>query len=265
MEHICAGGPDAVARKEERAEEVLREAKDSNRKIATVLRQQREAREARTVESTALAERLDRDRQRDRGGEAGERRAADETYRLRTQSRAGDGHARARDRERTQPCAACWTPSAARPHTQRVASELAKRHAAKTLEVAMKRRQNGGRLMGASQDSRSGRRSANPSRREPWRGEPVRGRALAFGEHPRPRRRLEAQATQPGGRSDALDPQANRAPLRRRRSPCGIGQAGCSRRSSPRRSARWSAKRKSAPAPRRKSSRTSCASRPSKN
>ena len=138
LEHICAGGPDAVARKEERAEEVLREAKDSNRKIATVLRQQREAREARTVESTALAGRLD-------GITNAIAAVTRENVELRTKLSACEQNLTQatamleKEIARERGLRRLLDAQRSRPHTQRIASELAKRHAAKALEVVTKK------------------------------------------------------------------------------------------------------------------------------
>jgi hypothetical protein len=133
LEHICAGGPDAVARKEERAEEVLREARDSNRKIASVLRQQREAGEARTVESTALAGRLD-------GITNAIAAVTRENVELRTKLSACEQNLTQatamleREIARERSLRRLLDAQRNRPHAQRVASELAKRHAMKALE-----------------------------------------------------------------------------------------------------------------------------------
>jgi hypothetical protein len=133
LEHLVGGGPDAVALKEKRAEEVLREARDSNNKIATVLRQQREAREARAVESAALAGRLDgitnaigsltrENAELKAKLTACEQNLTQATAMLEKEIARERGLRRLLDAQRS------------RPHTQRVASELAKRHAAKILE-----------------------------------------------------------------------------------------------------------------------------------
>jgi septal ring factor EnvC (AmiA/AmiB activator) len=137
LEHICAGGPEAVARKEERAEEVLREAKDSNRKIATVLRQQREARETRKVESAALAKRIDH--MADQIGSL-----TRENSELRTKLSACEQNlAQAtamleKEIARERSLRRLLDAQRSRPHTQRIASELAKHHAKKALEAATK-------------------------------------------------------------------------------------------------------------------------------
>lgn len=131
MEHI---GAEIDALKKERDEIEVRSTKDLNRKIAAVLRQQREA---RAVEAAALAARLD--------GIAGQIKAvARENAALRSSLSACEQNlAQATDmlekeiaRERALRRLLCAERS--RPHTQRVASELAKRHAAKALEVVMK-------------------------------------------------------------------------------------------------------------------------------
>jgi hypothetical protein len=133
LEHIVGGGPDAVALKEKRAEEVLREAKDSNRKIATVLRQQREAREARTVESTALAGRLD-------GITNAIAAVTRENVELRTKLSACEQNLTQatamleKEIARERGLRRLLDAQRSRPHTQRIASELAKRHAAKALK-----------------------------------------------------------------------------------------------------------------------------------
>jgi predicted RNase H-like nuclease (RuvC/YqgF family) len=59
LEHVVGGGPDAVALKEKRAEEILREAQASNGKITVFLHRQREARKTQKAEAAALAKRLD--------------------------------------------------------------------------------------------------------------------------------------------------------------------------------------------------------------
>jgi hypothetical protein len=137
LEHIVAGGPDAVARREERVEEVLREAQDSNSKITVFLRRQREARKTRAVESAGLTERLDgmtdaiaavtRENSELRMKlSACEQNLTQATAMLEKEIARERGLRRLLDAQRS------------RPHTQRVASELAKRHAAKALEVVAK-------------------------------------------------------------------------------------------------------------------------------
>jgi septal ring factor EnvC (AmiA/AmiB activator) len=134
LEHICAGGPDAVARKAERIEEVLRETKDSNRKIA---RQQREAREERAVESAALAGRLDEmtyaiaEVTRENAELSMKLTACEQNLRQATGMLEKE-IARERSLRRL------LDAQRSRPHTQKIASELAKRHAAKALEIAVK-------------------------------------------------------------------------------------------------------------------------------
>ena len=135
LAHVVAGGPDAVARKEERAGEVLREARDSNRKIATVQRQQRDAREARTVEAAALAGRLDH-------LAATITAVTQENAELKTKlaetANALEQNLGVLEKEiaRERSLRRLLDAQRNRPHTQRVASELAKRHAAKTSEAA---------------------------------------------------------------------------------------------------------------------------------
>jgi predicted RNase H-like nuclease (RuvC/YqgF family) len=137
LEHIVGGGPDAAALKEKRAEEVLREARDSNRKIATVLRQQREAREQRAVEAAALAGRLNE--MTDAIAAAARENAAlrsslSACEQNLTQATAMLEKEIARERSLRR----LLDAQRSRPHTQRVASELAKKHAQKALEVLAK-------------------------------------------------------------------------------------------------------------------------------
>jgi septal ring factor EnvC (AmiA/AmiB activator) len=137
LEHIVAGGPDAVARREERVEEVLREAQDSNNKITVFLHRQREARRTLAVESAALTERLD-------GMTDAIAAVTRENSELRmklsaceqnlTQATALLEKEIARERSLRR----LLDAQRSRPHTQRIASELAKRHAAKALEVVTK-------------------------------------------------------------------------------------------------------------------------------
>jgi hypothetical protein len=137
LEHIVGGGPDAVALKEKRAEEVLREAKDSNRKIGTVLFQQREAREARTVESTALAGRLD-------GITNAIAAVTRENVELRTKLSACEQNLTQatalleKEIARERSLRRLLDAQRSRPHSQRVASELARRLAETTLKAAAK-------------------------------------------------------------------------------------------------------------------------------
>jgi len=137
LEHIVGGGPDAVALKEKRAEEVLREAKDSNRKIATVLRQQREAREERAVEAAALAGRLNKMTDAiaavtRENAALKARLAAQETEIARATAMLEREIAKERSLRRL------LDARRHRPNNQKIASELAKRHAAKVLESAVK-------------------------------------------------------------------------------------------------------------------------------
>ena len=137
LEHIAGGGPDAIANKDARVEEALREAQASNGKITVFLHRQREARKTRAVESAALTERLDR--------MAGQIAAVTrENSELRaTLANCEQNLRQATDmlekeiaRERS--LRRLLDAQRSRPHTQRVASELAKRHAEKALEAATK-------------------------------------------------------------------------------------------------------------------------------
>ena len=133
LEHIVA----AVDAPQEgtRRERFCAKPRISNRKIAAVLRQQREARNGRSRGARRTAR---RDHERNRGGDAGEQRAEDETQPLASRiSRRRRTCSKRRSRANA-PCAACSTPSAAVRIRQRIASELAKRHAAKALEVVAK-------------------------------------------------------------------------------------------------------------------------------
>jgi hypothetical protein len=137
LERIVGGGPDAVALKEKRAEEALREARDSSNKIAIVLRRQREAREQRAVEAAALAGRLNE--MTDAIAAAARENAAlrsslSACEQNLTQATAMLEKEIARERSLRR----LLDAQRSRPHTQRVASELAKRHAAKALEVVTK-------------------------------------------------------------------------------------------------------------------------------
>jgi hypothetical protein len=131
MEHI---GAEIDALKKERDEIEVRSTKDTNRKIAAVLRQQREA---RTVESAALAERLDR-----MAGQIGSltRENAELKARLKeeTDRRAQEVDRLEKEIARERALRRLLDAQRNRPHTQRVASELAKLHAAKALEVVTK-------------------------------------------------------------------------------------------------------------------------------
>jgi hypothetical protein len=137
LEHICTGGPDAVASRDERIAEVLHAALDSNNKIAIVLRQQREARKTRAVESAAFTERLD-------GLANAIAAAARENSELRTklvvieQNLTQATALLEREISKERSLRRLLDAQRSRPHTQRVASELAKRRAAKALESAVK-------------------------------------------------------------------------------------------------------------------------------
>jgi hypothetical protein len=137
LEHIAGGGPDAIANKEARLEEILREAQASNGKITVFLQRQREARKAQKAEAAALAARLD--------GIAGQITAmARENAALRSSLSACEQNlAQATDMlekeiARERALRRLLDAQRARPHNQKVASELIKRHAAKALEIAVK-------------------------------------------------------------------------------------------------------------------------------
>jgi hypothetical protein len=137
LEHLVGGGPDAIAVKEERIEEVLRQAKDSNNKITVFLHRQREARKTRAAESAAFTERLD-------GLANALTAAAQENAALRSSLSAIEQNlAQAtamleREISKERSLRRLLDAQRNRPHTQRVASELAKRHAMKALESATK-------------------------------------------------------------------------------------------------------------------------------
>ena len=137
LEHIAGGGPDAIANKDARVEEVLREAQASNGKITVFLHRQREARKTRAVESAALAERLDRMA----GQIAAVMRENSELRATLTNCEQNLMQATAmleKEIARERSLRRLLDAQRARPHTQRVASELAKRHAKKALEAATK-------------------------------------------------------------------------------------------------------------------------------
>jgi hypothetical protein len=137
LEHIAGGGPDAIGRRDGRVEEVLREAQDSNNKITVFMHRQREARKARTVEGAALAGRLD---------EITNAIAAvtRENVELRTKLTACEQNLMQvtdmleKEIARERALRRLLDAQRARPHNQKVASELIKRHAAKALEIAVK-------------------------------------------------------------------------------------------------------------------------------
>jgi chromosome segregation ATPase len=146
LSYVAAEVETAVAGAEERAgkyaQDVLRETRDSSRKIVTFLRQQREAREKRTAESAALAERLDRIDNaiaavtRENAALRSSLSACEQNL-----LKATDMFAKEIGRERS--LRRLLDAQRSRPHTQRVASELAKRHAAKVLESATKEKTDG--------------------------------------------------------------------------------------------------------------------------
>ena len=137
LEHVVGGGPDAIGRRDGRVEEVLREAQDSNNKITVFMHRQREARKARTVEAAALAGRLD---------EITNAIAAvtRENVELRTKLTACEQNLMQvtdmleKEIARERALRRLLDAQRARPHNQKVASELIKRHAAKALEIAVK-------------------------------------------------------------------------------------------------------------------------------
>jgi hypothetical protein len=137
LEHVVGGGPDAIASKEARVEEALREAKDLSSKVTIFLHRQREARKTQRVESAALAQRLDR--MADQIGSLTQENAS-----LRTSLSACEENLRQatatleREIARERALRRLIDARAVRPHNQKIASELAKRHAAKALEVVTK-------------------------------------------------------------------------------------------------------------------------------
>lgn len=133
LEHVVGGGPDAVARKEERLEEVLRQVQAANNTITGFLHRQREARKTQKAEAVALAKRLDemtgaiaavtRDNvELTATLTACEQNLTQATGMLEKEIAKERSLRRLLDAQRS------------RPHTQTIASELAKRHAAKILE-----------------------------------------------------------------------------------------------------------------------------------
>jgi hypothetical protein len=136
LEHIVGGGPDAIGRKADRVETVLREAQDSNNKITVLLHRQREARKTRAAESAALTGRIDEIAnavaavKRENATLRSSLSAVEENL-LKATSLLEREIAKERALRRL------LGAQHARPHTQRVASELAKRHAAKILAIAV--------------------------------------------------------------------------------------------------------------------------------
>ncbi len=141
LDYIATETEAAVALGEERAtqyaRDVLRKAEDSNNKIAVVLRQQREAREQQAAEAEALARRLGR-------MAAAIESVTRENASLQTKLAACEQNlARATamlDKEiaRERSLRRLLDAQRSRPHTQRVACELVKRHAMKAMESATK-------------------------------------------------------------------------------------------------------------------------------
>jgi hypothetical protein len=117
--------------------DTLREVLDSNRLVARVSRQQREGREQRQAETAALSRRLDYLAD---GLAAVTRENVDLKARLAAQeseiARATAMLQKEIARERS--LRRLLDAQRSRPHTQRVASELAKLHAKKALEKATK-------------------------------------------------------------------------------------------------------------------------------
>ena len=117
------------------ATDTLREARDSNNKIAAVLRQQREAREQRQVEAETLARRLDRITDAIAA-------VTRENVELRTKLTACEQNLTKatsmleKEIAKERALRRLLDSRRDRPNGQKIASELAKRHAAKALERA---------------------------------------------------------------------------------------------------------------------------------
>jgi chromosome segregation ATPase len=137
LEFIAGGGPDAVAVRDERVAEAVREVTDLRRKVARQQREAREEREERTVEAKALTERLD-------GLANAVAAVTRENVELRAtlanceQNLTQATNMLEREIAKERSLRRLLDAQRSRPHTQRVASELAKRHAAKMLEAATK-------------------------------------------------------------------------------------------------------------------------------
>jgi hypothetical protein len=152
LDYIATETEAAVALGEERAtqyaRDVLRKAEDSNNKIAAVLRQQREARERQAAEAEALARRLDR--------MAGAIESVTrENVELRTKLSACEQNlARAtamleKEIAKERSLRRLLDSRSNRPNAQKIASELARRHAMKVLECCDEGQdRDGGRIMG---------------------------------------------------------------------------------------------------------------------
>jgi hypothetical protein len=119
------------------AANILHRAEDSNHKVAAVLRREREAREQRRAEGKALAARLDRI-------DAANASLTQENVELRSKFAACEENlAKAtamleREIAKERALRRLLDSQRNRPHTQRVASELARRFAEKTLEAQSK-------------------------------------------------------------------------------------------------------------------------------
>jgi hypothetical protein len=131
----------AVAAAEERAikyaANILHRAEDSNQKVALALRREREARDERRIEGEALAKRFDRIN-------SAIEKVERENVELRAKLTACEENlAKAtamleREIAKERSLRRLLDAQRSRPHTQKIASELAKRHAQKALESAMK-------------------------------------------------------------------------------------------------------------------------------
>lgn len=137
LEHIVGGGPDAVATRDARLEEVLRDTQASNDKITVFLQRQREARKTQKAETAALAGRLDR--MADQIGSLTRENSSLRTTLENVEENLRQATAMLeKEIARERSLRRLLDAQRSRPHTQRVASELAKRHAAKALEVGAK-------------------------------------------------------------------------------------------------------------------------------
>jgi hypothetical protein len=117
--------------------DILRKAADSDVKVAAILRQQREGRERQEAETKALGARLDR---MAAAIESVTRENAALTARLAAQeSETAKAIARlAKELARERALRRLLDSQRSRPHGQKVASELARRFAEKTLEAQSK-------------------------------------------------------------------------------------------------------------------------------
>jgi hypothetical protein len=130
-----------IAEAEKRASkfavDTLREARDSNNKIAKVLRQQREGRERQEAEAAALAARLDRITDAI-GSLTRENAALRSSLSACEQNLAQATAMLEKEIARDRALRRLMDSRQSRPHSQKIASELAKRHAAKLIEIAVK-------------------------------------------------------------------------------------------------------------------------------